>query len=106
MFEDLYPDAPVTEGIKYAGSKLKLLPQILWLAAKAKPKTVFDGFSGSTRVSQAFARFGYRVISSDQAVWSETFGRCFLQGDGREKYRSLIDHLNALKPIDGWFTEY
>src|SRR5262249_20184701 len=34
-----------TEGIKYAGSKLKLLPQILRLAKKAEPQTVFDGFS-------------------------------------------------------------
>lgn len=26
MFDDVYPDAPKTEGIKYAGSKLKILP--------------------------------------------------------------------------------
>ena len=33
-----------TEGIKYAGSKLKLLPHILRLAQKVQPQTVFDGF--------------------------------------------------------------
>ena len=106
MFEDIYPTAPKTEGIKYAGSKLKLLPQILWLAEKTNPKTVFDGFSGSTRVSQAFASVGYRVTSSDQSVWSETFAKCYLQGGGRQKYSALIKHLNDCKPVDGWFTEY
>ncbi|MFH1158685.1 MAG: DNA adenine methylase [Pseudomonadota bacterium] len=106
LFEDIYPDAPTTEGIKYAGSKLKLLPQILWLAEKTKPKTVFDGFSGSTRVSQALARVGYCVTSSDQAVWSEIFARCYLQGGERAKYSSLIKHLNMCKPVDGWFTEH
>lgn len=44
-----------TEGIKYAGSKKKLLPQILSLAKKVNAKTVLDGFSGTTRVSQAFS---------------------------------------------------
>ncbi len=106
LFKNIYPDTPKTEGIKYAGSKLKLLPQILWLAAKTKPKTVFDGFSGSTRVSQALARVGYSVTSSDQAVWSETFARCYLQGGERAKYSLLIKHLNACKPVDGWFTEH
>ncbi len=106
MFDDVYPDAPKTEGIKYAGSKMKLLPQILWLAEKVRPKTVFDGFSGSTRVSQALARVGYRVTSSDQAIWSETFARCYLQSGKREQYTSLIKHLNACKPVDGWFTQY
>ena len=34
LFGDCLIDAPVTEGIKYAGSKLKLLPKILELAKK------------------------------------------------------------------------
>ena len=37
---------------------------------KVQPQTVFDGFSGTTRVSQAFAQTGYRVIANDIAVWS------------------------------------
>src|SRR5215207_9700194 len=61
---------PPTEGIKYAGSKLKLLPHILELAARVEPKTVFDGFAGTTRVSQALAQCGYRVIANDIAAWS------------------------------------
>jgi len=99
-------DTPPTEGIKYAGSKLKLIPHILRLAAKVDADTVLDGFSGTTRVSQAFARRGYDVISNDHAVWSEVFATCYLQGKAPEKYRKLIDHLNARQPKQGWFTEH
>lgn len=81
LIKTIYPDAPRTEGIKYAGSKLKLLPHILWLASKTNAKTVFDGFSGSTRVSQAFARYGYEVISNDKAIWSGVIGQCYLKGE-------------------------
>jgi adenine-specific DNA-methyltransferase len=98
---------PQTEGIKYAGSKLKLLPHILRLAARVEPRTVFDGFSGTTRVAQAFAQCGYRVIANDVAVWSRVFGECYLLSPHpREHYQNLIDHLNALPGKHGWFTEH
>jgi len=40
-----------TFGIKYAGSKLKLLPQIYDIIYNLKISNVLDGFSGTTRVS-------------------------------------------------------
>ena len=96
-----------TEGIKYAGSKLKLLPHILCLTNTVQPQTVFDGFSGTTRVSQAFAQAGYRVIANDVAVWSRVFGECYLLSpQPREYYNELIDHLNAVPGRHGWFTEH
>ncbi|MFA5942794.1 MAG: DNA adenine methylase, partial [Candidatus Paceibacterota bacterium] len=52
-----------TQGIKYAGSKLKLLPNILKIIEGLEIQTVLDGFSGSTRVSQALAKRGYQVTS-------------------------------------------
>lgn len=107
LFDDLVLDAPPTEGIKYAGSKLKLIPQILRLVKKVGAKTVLDGFSGTTRVSQALARLGYTVVCNDVAVWSEVFGACYLLNKkNREAYQPLIDHLNSLPPVDGWFTEH
>lgn len=106
LFPDLMFNFPETEGIKYAGSKLKLLPYILQLAHKVKPKTVFDGFAGTTRVSQAFAQLGYQVISNDIAVWSKIFGLCYLSNKRDAKfYQEIIDYLNALPEKDGWFTE-
>ncbi len=107
----LVPDqisvVPSTQGIKYAGSKLKLLPYILDLAERTGARTVLDGFSGSTRVSQAFAKSGYSVISNDVAVWSETFGKCYLQNRHPEgRFAGLIRSLNEVRPKDGWFTEH
>jgi adenine-specific DNA-methyltransferase len=99
--------APPTEGIKYAGSKLKLLPHILQLAQKVNPQTVFDGFSGTTRVSQALAQSGYSVIANDISAWSKVFAECYLLSPFQsEHYQTLIDHLNALPGQEGWFTEY
>lgn len=98
---------PKTEGIKYAGSKLKLMPQILRLVSKTNAQTVFDGFAGTTRVSQALAQCGYQVFSNDISVWSETFGVCYLQNRKNKNYfREIIEHLNYLPPKDGWFTEH
>ena len=98
---------PSTEGIKYAGSKLKLIPQILQLTKKVDANTILDGFSGTTRVSQAFAKLGYSVHSNDIAHWSEVLGTCYLLNKkSRTEYQPLIDHLNAVQPVDGWFTEH
>jgi adenine-specific DNA-methyltransferase len=98
---------PATEGIKYAGSKLKLLPFILELARRVRPRTVLDGFAGTTRVGQAFAQTGRRVVSSDVAVWSEIFGLCYLKNKKETRFfRELVEHLNELPPRDGWFTEH
>jgi len=94
-----------TEGIKYAGSKREIIPTILSIAKELKIKSVFDGFSGTTRVSQALARAGYRVWSNDLSDWSYIFGLCYLQSKkSRAHYQNLIDHLNTVKGIDGWFT--
>lgn len=98
---------PATEGIKYVGSKRKLLPAILQLVRTTGANTVFDGFSGTTRVSQALAKSGHTVFSNDIAVWSEVFATCYLLASGqRYDYQGLIDHLNAVPSIDGWFSEH
>ena len=98
---------PSTQGIKYIGSKLKLIPQVLELIKKVDAKTILDGFAGTTRVSQALAKLGYTVICNDNAPWSKVFGTCYLLNTKpRETYQPLIDHLNAVSPVDGWFTEH
>lgn len=107
LFGDYLVDAPSTEGIKYAGSKLKLLAEILRLVKRTGARFVLDGFAGTTRVSQALAKHGHRVACNDIAVWSETFARCYLQNRyPREHYVKLIEHLNAQTPRDGWFTQH
>jgi len=106
LFQDLVTDAPSTEGIKYTGSKLKLLPHILSLSRKVGVNTVFDGFSGSTRVSQAYSKSGYTVIANDIAVYSKVFNTAYLLNRKDPKsYQEIIEYLNNLPPVDGWFTQ-
>ncbi|MDR3651494.1 MAG: DNA adenine methylase [Paludibacter sp.] len=100
-------EIPKTEGIKYAGSKLKLLPYIFEMVnGLNNVETVLDGFSGSTRVSQAFAKLGYSTTSNDISAWSEVFATCYLiSGKSDVYYQELIDYLNNLQGVNGWFTE-
>ena len=96
-----------TEGIKYAGSKLKLLPYISRIVKELGVMTVLDGFSGSTRVSQMLSREGYAVTANDTAVWSEVFATAYLLHDKpSEYYKEIIDHLNSVKGCFGWFSEH
>lgn len=107
FFNEFVLDVPPTEGIKYVGSKLKLIPQILQLIKKVNAKTILDGFSGTTRVSQVLAQLDYSVVCNDIAPWSAVFGTCYLLNTKpRETYQPLIDHLNAVPPVDGWFTAH
>lgn len=98
---------PPTEGVKYIGSKLRMLPYIVRIIhSLPHVRTVLDGFAGTTRVSQALYQLGFEVTCNDLAAWSEVFGRCYLQAFRPEAYyRELIDHLNALPPRAGWFVD-
>lgn len=104
----MYTDTPVTEGIKYAGSKFKLLPLILaQIGTLAGVKTVLDGFAGTTRVSQALTQAGYTVTANDISVWSEVFAQCYLKANKPDGfYQKIIEHLNALPAKNGWFSEH
>ena len=95
-----------TEGIKYSGSKLKLLPHILSIVQSLPVRKVFDGFSGTTRVSQALAKSRYQVISNDVAIWSRVFAQCYLKGNVTVETQEKIDYLNSLKSHAGWFTKH
>mgnify|MGYP000901254976 FL=1 len=99
--------AITTQGVKYAGSKLKLIPYIVELMDSLDGvQHVLDGFSGTTRVSQSFAQLGYNTTANDISAWSEVFGICYLKSTGTDKYyQELLNHLNGLKGYDGWFTE-
>ena len=106
LFDNAIVDIPDTQGVKYAGSKLKLIPHILSLFDGIDVKTVFDGFSGTTSVSQALAKCGFTVTSNDISEWSYVFGLCYLKNKKKaSEYKDLIEHLNSIKGYDGWFTE-
>jgi len=69
-------------------------------------KTVLDGFSGTTRVSQALKQAGYTVYANDIADWSKVFGECYLLNRKPAKYYlPYINHLNSLPGKYDWFSE-
>ena len=95
-----------TQGIKYTGSKKGILPVLLKLIKPLDVKTVLDGFSGTTRVSQALKQSGYTVYANDIADWSKVFGECYLLNrKPASYYLPLIDHLNNIPGEYGWFSE-
>lgn len=95
-----------TQGIKYTGSKREILPVLLELIKPLNVKTVLDGFSGTTRVSQALKQVGYIVYANDIADWSKIFGECYLLNrKPASYYLPLINHLNSLPGKYGWFSE-
>lgn len=107
LFQNKTIQSPETQAIKYAGSKLKILPYIIDVISSLDVKNVLDGFSGSTRVSQAFAKLGYNTTSNDLSVWSKTFATAFLLNKNEKKhYKNIIDHLNSLEGHEGWFSQH
>lgn len=97
---------PKTEGIKYTGSKLKILPYIIKTTAHLPIKNVLDGFTGTTRVAQALAQLGYQITTNDLSEWSTVFATCYLKSTKPDSYfKPLIDELNELPGEYGWFSE-
>lgn len=95
-----------TQGIKYTGSKREILPALLELIKPLNVKTVLDGFSGTTRVSQALKQAGYTVYANDIADWSKVFGECYLLNrKPASYYLPIIECLNKLPGKYGWFSE-
>ncbi len=95
-----------TQGVKYTGSKREILPVLLDFIKPLQIKTVLDGFSGTTRVSQALKQAGYTVHANDIADWSKVFGECYLLNKkSASYYLPIIEHLNNLPGQYGWFSE-
>ena len=96
-----------TEGIKYTGSKREIIPTVLELVRPLNVRTVFDGFTGTTRVAQAFKKAGYTVYANDVAVWSKIFGDCYLLNQKPASYyQPIIDRLNKIPGKRGWFSKH
>jgi len=69
-------------------------------------RTFLDGFSGTTRVSQAAAQLGYSVISADISEWSQVFATCYLQSKKPDSfYQKILDELNSLPGYHGWYSD-
>ena len=97
-----------THGVKYIGSKNKLIPHILNATKHIPPSTMIDVFSGTTRVAQAYRKSGWKVLSSDLAWATEAYANLFLMNNLHDiqTLHPYIERLNALSGTPDWITKY
>lgn len=98
-----------TYGVKYLGSKNKLIPQIAEIVNRIDGiDTALDVFTGTTRVAQAFRNMGIRVVSSDISSYSAEFAKCYIGSTHDDVIAAMpfIHMLNNPKMIEeGWITK-
>jgi len=102
--------------IPYIGNKRKLLD----LIGKALGKTgvdpvagtFIDLFTGSGVVSRYAKKTGFRIIANDWEPYAEIINRCVIAQNtapsffNNKDYKSVLDDLNALDPVEGWVTHH
>jgi adenine-specific DNA-methyltransferase len=105
-----------TYGIKYIGSKNKIVSYIIRAIKDICSKDdmpdspkVIDVFTGTTRVSQGFRSEGWTVIASDLAWASECYAELFLKTsegeiDRLRELASELDRIGVDSPKRGWIT--
>lgn len=94
-----------TEGIRYSGSKKKIIPYIIDIVDRLPIKNALDGFSGTTQVAQCFKQLGLITSSNDMSEYSRVFGECYLLSKIDHKIiQEKINYLNSLNGVDGWFS--
>jgi len=94
------------KSIQYMGSKKKLLDHISNIIKELPVYTVFDGFSGSVRVSEHLKK-DYIVHSNDKQYFSECLAKCYLLNTrSKVYYKKFIDELNSLKGYHGWYSKH
>jgi len=100
--------------IPYIGNKRRLLDLIgkaIEAAGLPSGGMFFDAFAGSGVVSRFAKRRGLRVFSNDWEPYAAAINRCYIGCDVEpgirgKSYRSIVDELNSLPPIEGWVTRH
>lgn len=103
---------------RYIGNKTKLLPFIMASTEKmiGKTGTVVDLMAGTGLVSAEYRKRGYSVIASDMMTYTKwhlitqimmdrepEFEAVDVPLNKGSKYLSVIEYLNNLDPIEGYF---
>ena len=103
---------------RYIGNKKKLLPYIMASTQEmiGNTGTVVDLMAGTGLVAAEYRKMGYTVIASDMMTYSKyhlitqimmdrepTFDKLKISSCDDNKYLSVLDYLNNLEPIEGYF---
>ncbi|MBK8262417.1 MAG: DNA adenine methylase [Nannocystis sp.] len=95
--------------IKYLGSKRTLVPLLTAvIGAVPRVRSVFDLFSGTSRVGHALKARGLRVVANDHNAYAHALASCYVAAD-RERYereaRLLLAEFSRLPGRPGYFCE-
>lgn len=96
-----------TYGVRYLGSKSKILPLIMQVIddLDKEDMKVIDVFTGTTRVAQALKMRGYDVTTSDLSWASEVYSEAFICNNGDVSHlQQYIDQLNLVPAKADWLT--
>jgi len=96
-----------TRGVKYIGSKNKLIPTILQIVKDIPCSSMIDVFTGTTRVAQSFRKTGWSVSTSDLSWASECYSELFIKTTTEDIpiLQSRISVLNSLEGSEDWITK-
>jgi adenine-specific DNA-methyltransferase len=97
-----------THGVKYLGSKKKLLPYIGQAVADLGAKTAIDVFSGTTRVAQHLRQMGVRTDTSDLSWATTAYANTFVHNPNAARkdlplWVSVMNESVVRQP--GWLSE-
>jgi adenine-specific DNA-methyltransferase len=106
---------------RYIGNKTKLLPFIMQGTEEmiGKEGTVVDLMAGTGLVASEYRKRGYHVIASDMMTYTKwhlitlimldrapKFDKIeIIQKIGSDRYSTVLDYLNCLKPVKGYFYQ-
>lgn len=94
-----------THGVKYIGSKKKIVDQIGWLIQDLDIKSAIDVFSGTTRVAQYLRQRGISMITSDLAWATTCYAHTYVHNLDNRHLKTHIEIMNSLDPCQGWLSE-
>lgn len=106
LFEfDGYNDSVSTHGVKYMGSKKKLVSYIGTLVEELGVKAAIDVFTGTTRVAQYLRQNGVKTFTSDLSWASTKYANTYVHNKNNRHLQKYINEMNKLDPINGWLTK-
>ena len=93
-----------TTGVKYIGSKLKLLPHIGQAIEPLNIKTAVDVFTGTTRVAQYLRGNGIITDTSDLSWAATMYAHTFVHNKDNKHLQKYVDEMNKLNGTVGWLS--
>jgi adenine-specific DNA-methyltransferase len=107
MFDDpiSLPDDIETHGVKYLGSKKKIVENIGWFLRDLDVTSAIDVFSGTTRVAQYLRQRGIKMTTSDLAWATTCYAHTYVHNQNNRHLKDRVASMNNLAPSRGWLSE-